>query len=82
VTPRPWFKAIALALLVLVGGLAFAELEVKVSTYGWNPSDWPMKISMLTDSPGHNAFFLLFIVPVLFAIYLAVARHGHGAGEE
>lgn len=79
--PRPWTKAIPAALLLLVGGMVCAETEAKISLYGWNPSRWPWEISMLTDSPGHNAFFFLFILPVLFAIYLAVARHGYEADD-
>ena len=60
---------------MIVGGLAAAELEAKITSYGWNSRGWPMELSFLTDSAGHNAFFLLFIIPVMFAIYLAIARH-------
>jgi hypothetical protein len=40
-----------------------------------------MKVSFLTDSEGHNLFFLLSVIPVFFAIYLAIARHAPDEAE-
>ena len=74
-TPRPWTEAVLAASMMVLGGLATAELQAKLSGCGWNIADWPMEVSFLTDSAGHNLFFFVFIVPVLFAIVLAISRH-------
>ena len=68
-----------IALEMIIGGLAAAELQAKVMRHGWNVESWPMELSFLTDSDGHNLFFFVFIVPVLFAVCLAIARHAPDA---
>jgi len=60
---------------MLAIGSVLIEVEAKVERFGWNPKNWPNELSFLTNSNGHNAFFLLFLVPLIFTGYLAVARH-------
>ena len=66
---------------MMVGGLVAAELQAKIAMYGWDLGTWPLEVSILSDSPGHDLFFFIFIIPVLFAIYLAIARHAPNETE-
>jgi hypothetical protein len=65
----------------LAAGLAVAEVKTKVSKFGWDLRKWPLEFSLPTDSAGHNLFAVLFILPVLFAVYLAIARHAPDKSE-
>jgi hypothetical protein len=70
-----------IASLWLAVGLAVAEVQAKVSQFGWDFRTWPLEFSLPTESAGHNLFAVLFILPVLFAIHLAIARHAPEKSE-
>ena len=74
-TPRPWKTVIPRALAIVVVWLLIVEAKSKIELFGWQPLSWPLEVTFMKESLGHQAFFALFIVPIFLAILLATMRH-------